>query len=502
MEVIYCQNNQPSIVNYTASWTQDRQTLKVKYDLDDKDNIQHRIDVKIFSLSESNKYLQYNPISSTGDIGSNVTNGNNKEIILSFANTIPDKVVIKLTADDGMKHNIINNAINNISSTDLMNNLRTLQGKRNANTDPMHLNNSRIFLKNYFEQYFSTEELKMNTPTLQCINYSASQYGFNQPNNIIVIDAHYDSAGNSPGADDNASGVIGVMEAIKVLSPYCSDKTIRYLLFDLEELGLVGSNLYLNNQLSTKDSIKAVINFEMIGYYSEANNTQDLPTGFNVLFPEAYQEVINNNRKGNFITNVGNANSVNLINTYKSNGLKYVPELKIISLNVPGNGSIVPDLRRSDHASFWDKNIPALMITDGANFRNKKYHTVNDSIHYLNPEFMQRVIATAIASIAELAGINEASCVQMVLPAMESNDNDYRINNLIFQHQNELYIDADLSAVSQLALYNQSGQLIFSKNSINTHVLDMDHIIKTSGLYYYTIKINDNIVSGKIILNL
>ncbi|MBK8449631.1 MAG: M28 family peptidase [Saprospiraceae bacterium] len=68
----------------------------------------------------------------------------------------------------------------------------------------------------------------------------------------------------------------------------------------MEENGLVGSSIYNANQLSKRDSIKAVLNFEMIGYYTEQANTQDLPTGFNVLFPDAYNQVIANNRKRRF----------------------------------------------------------------------------------------------------------------------------------------------------------------------------------------------------------
>ena len=56
----------------------------------------------------------------------------------------------------------------------------------------------------------------------------------------------------------------------------------------------------------------------------------------------------------------------------------YVPDLRSVPLSVPGNGQIAPDLRRSDHARFWDANIPALMLTDASEFRNTNYHTPAD----------------------------------------------------------------------------------------------------------------------------
>jgi Zn-dependent M28 family amino/carboxypeptidase len=81
---------------------------------------------------------------------------------------------------------------------------------------------------------------------LTCVNYVADQYGMNNPEEIYVVDAHYDGVSISPGADDNGTGVVGVLEAMRILSKYSTNKTIRYALFDLEELGLVGSNVYLS----------------------------------------------------------------------------------------------------------------------------------------------------------------------------------------------------------------------------------------------------------------
>lgn len=87
------------------------------------------------------------------------------------------------------------------------------------------------------------------------------------------------------------------------------------------------------NQIAVQDKVKAALNFEMIGYYSNEPNSQTLPTGFNILFPEAYNAVVNDQYRGNFITNVGNVLSSSLIASYQNNATKY-SSLKVISLTV------------------------------------------------------------------------------------------------------------------------------------------------------------------------
>ena len=174
----------------------------------------------------------------------------------------------------------------------------------------------------------------------------------------------------------------------------------------LEEDGLVGSTRYVSSGIPAGDQIAGVFNFEMIGYYSEQPNTQTLPNGFNLLFPDANAAVINNQYRGDFITNVGNTVSLPLAMAFAEAAALYVPDLKVITLNVPGNGQLAPDLLRSDHAPFWFGNYPALMLTDGANFRNECYHTPQDTFdHKLNFTFMANVTKATLAAAAKLAEI-------------------------------------------------------------------------------------------------
>ncbi len=222
------------------------------------------------------------------------------------------------------------------------------------------------------------------------------------------MDAHYDTVNNAPGADDNGSGTVGVMEIARLLSRYPSKKTQRYIGFDLEEASLKGSINYVTN-IPADEQIEGVFNFEMIGYWSDQPNTQTLPSGFSLLFPAQALEVQNNQYRGDFITNVGNTTAQSLALLFSNAAQQYVPGLKVLTLEVPGNGQAVPDLRRSDHAPFWDSGRKALMLTDGANFRNECYHTPGDTLEdKLNFTFMSNVVKATIAAMAQLVEIQHA----------------------------------------------------------------------------------------------
>src|SRR5690606_22115028 len=98
----------------------------------------------------------------------------------------------------------------------------------------------------------------------------------------------------------------------------------------------------------------------------------------------ASQDVADDEYRGNFLFACSNTNSNPLLATFVAASEDYVPELRLVSASLPGTGTIAPDLRRSDHARFWDAGIQALMLTDAANFRNPNYHTPGDSIGTLN----------------------------------------------------------------------------------------------------------------------
>jgi hypothetical protein len=499
----YAQNQIPKITNKNITINTIDNKIEIDFDVIDTDNQDLDIQCRIYNISPSNKYEEIIPQLINGDIGFPVKQGSNKHISIYFdlaANQ--SKLMVTLSAYDRESLDV-KALLAQVSPEKLKEHLIQIEGKRNT-SDPSFYNTARNYITNQTEIYLPVKTLQVTSPLYTCINYESTKIGNDNPSNIIIMDAHYDSAPVSPGADDNGSGVVGVLEAIRVLSEYSFKKSIRFLYFDLEELGLIGSNIYATNQLDKRDSIKGVINFEMIGYYTEAPNSQVFPNGFNVLFPEAYNLVVANNNKGDFITNVGCTNSAYLKNAFELNAKTYVPDLKVISLEAFGTGTITPDLRRSDHAIFWDKNIPAVMITDGANFRNKNYHTAKDSIGYLNFDFMANVVRAAIATMIDWGEIEHGTTIEIPVDLSTTTSNFTSNQFYAYCLNNQILIKSNLDRGNvRFELFDVTGNSIctesLSLNTANLTTLNCRYL--KPGIYFLTTMFENDRQTQKIFVN-
>lgn len=220
----------------------------------------------------------------------------------------------------------------------------------------------------------------------------------------VIVSAHYDSVPNCPGADDNGSGVAGVLEAARVLAKGEYRRTLVVACWDEEEDGLVGSRAYAQRAKSDGDTIVGAFVFEMIGYRSSMPGSQTLPPGFPVIFPEAAAQVTDNESRGDFIAVIGDSSMAGPQGAYLA--AADALGLRALSLSLAQdqkNSALFADLRRSDHASFWEVDYPALMLTDTANFRNSHYHCTSgpDAVSDLDTSFAAAVVSATVWAAAE-----------------------------------------------------------------------------------------------------
>ena len=221
--------------------------------------------------------------------------------------------------------------------------------------------------------------------------------GKDKQDEIIIIGAHYDTVWLSPGADDNASGIAALIEIAKNLSMDNFSRTVRFIAFANEEqpfseTDMMGSRIYTKLTKQKGENIIAMFSLEMLGFYSSEPGSQKYPPVIRPFYPDT----------GNFIAFVTNLNSRSLLKKAINN--YHDANFAAQGLAVPE--SIVPDIRRSDHASFWDSGYQAVMITDTANFRNPNYHSVGDTIETLDFERMASVVSGLTVMIRELANTN------------------------------------------------------------------------------------------------
>jgi hypothetical protein len=223
------------------------------------------------------------------------------------------------------------------------------------------------------------------------INIVAEKRGLRHPDEILILGAHYDTVPGSPGADDNAGGVAVLLEVARNLRHVRLGSTVRAIAFSLEEYGFGGSTHHAQKARERGEKILGMISLEMVGF---THPKQNYPPD---LHPEDFPP------HGDFIGIVGNERSKLLVERVYGAFRKHVPELPAQFLLVPDHGERMPEARLSDHSPFWDRNYPALMVTDTAFLRNPNYHLPSDTMETLDFEFMRRVAAGIFQSTLELA---------------------------------------------------------------------------------------------------
>ncbi|MEB3358382.1 MAG: M28 family peptidase [Synechococcales bacterium] len=210
----------------------------------------------------------------------------------------------------------------------------------------------------------------------------------------LLVGAHYDTVGRSPGADDNASGVAVALEVARRFATLPITLPLRLVFFDLEEVGLVGSRAFVAALGPLEDLAGAVI-LEMMGFSCTEPGCQSFPEGLPIAQPSD---------RGDFLAVVGDMAHPALVDAFLANASSEDPlSLPIFTLKVPTLGPLAADLLRSDHVPFWERRLGAVMVTDTANFRNPHYHQPNDRPDTLDPVFLTGAAQAVVNAIASLS---------------------------------------------------------------------------------------------------
>lgn len=224
----------------------------------------------------------------------------------------------------------------------------------------------------------------------------------------VLVSAHYDHVGTCPGADDNGSGVAGVLEAARVLATGRYDRTLVVACWDEEERGLIGSQAYARRAAAAREAIAVAYVFEMIGFRSSEPESQRLPTGLNLVFPRQATQIRENDNRGDFITLIANESARPAAAAMERAATALsLPSVSLFLTPAQTRSALYGDLQRSDHAPFWVADYPAIQITDTAEFRNPRYHCRGgqDTVDSLDPAFMRLVVQATVGSAAETLGL-------------------------------------------------------------------------------------------------
>ncbi len=314
-------------------------------------------------------------------------------------------------------------------------------------------------------EVYTPPPLKQNSE-----NIVAIKSGSVNPDSVIILGAHYDSWSDesmmtyAPGANDNASGVAGIVELSRILSQYDSKYTLEFVAFSAEEIGLLGSEHYAASAEVSGKNIKAMINFDMIAYASSSFWVVDL---------------------------YGDDNSkwlVELAAEMATNYTGVVPEKKI------------QIFANSDHYSFLKRGYATLFMIHPDPFAYPYIHTNMDELNKLTIQYEVEIVKTGIATIANIAEIVtdvENMYVYSTLP-----DRIVTYQNYPNPFNSSTTITFLLSKQShvEISIFNSLGQIIRNlksdNNSAGTHSIEWDGRDDfgedvVSGIYFYNLKASD-----------
>jgi hypothetical protein len=240
--------------------------------------------------------------------------------------------------------------------------------------------------QNYIEQEFASMGLEVRLQEYEAYgestaNIIAHSRSFDPSSPALILGAHFDTVQNTPGADDNASGVAVLLESARLLMDYYPDRleNILFVAFSTEELPAfgtqnMGSSLFAKGLDDLGYIAESALILEMLGYFDNQPGSQEIPCDIQGM-PNT----------GNFVALVADGMSAGLANRIVAGYNASSSQVPVVPMVFPNpDQCVLQFMRMSDNRSFWDVGIPALMITDTSFLRNPNYHQSTDTLATLS----------------------------------------------------------------------------------------------------------------------
>jgi hypothetical protein len=225
-------------------------------------------------------------------------------------------------------------------------------------------------------------------------NLEVERPGSSRPEEIVIVGAHYDSVVGAPGANDNGTGVAAVVALAEAFAARTPSRTLRFVAFVNEEPPFaqtpsMGSMVYATRSRERGERITAMLSLETMGYFSDPPGSQRYPSVLRWVYPDS----------ATFIAFVSDLSSRTV--------LKRAIKRFRATASIPSEGGALPanlpGVGWSDHWSFWQVDVPAIMVTDTALFRYPAYHREEDTPEQVDYERLARVVAGLEHVVADLA---------------------------------------------------------------------------------------------------
>lgn len=277
----------------------------------------------------------------------------------------------------------------------------------------------------------------------------------------IIVGAHYDTKGRSPGANDNGSGVIATLEIARIIRSIGTDRSIRFINFGAEELGLIGSEHYVRNTLTNYDEVVLMLNIDQLGGTVGQDNSR-----ITCERDEDENPIINNSA------------SFAITDTLARMVILYSTQTPILDRAFS-----------SDYEPFEDVGIVITGLYQAGRDRNN--HTETDIVANMDTEATTQAIKSALAATLYFGRINTVASISTLAQP------------LLHISPNPAYDKIEIpdgSVGDVVTITNHTGSIVMQAKLSST--LSVDLASMSDGLYTVSIYSpqKDNIRRAKLII--
>lgn len=421
---VQAQNQPPSISDVKVQLADNNQ-VSVRYVVKDKE--EKSVSVDFYVSTNEGKTFTKQTAGVQGDIGNAVSTGK-KSFTWNYSNFNGDvrTATFKLVADDGFKINIAD-LVAQVDSNRIRNRVTGITGIRDNFSDQGKVQLDKV--KNIIQTNFTGNNFNLRRQPFVFGGYSGENFiakkkGTRRQDSIYVVCAAFDGAENSPAANNNGSGLAGLLEIADIISQYNFKNTIVVLSTDYTAEEFIGSKNYVfRGGIEKYERVDAALDLDRIGTFSNKPNTHPMEADVVDLFPKMYDQIKADSAKANFLRIISNPLSRPLADKFKDVASRYVPDLKIYTQEFPGYGEFVRGtfsyVQFSDHICFWYRKYKALWISD-AREGSRRDNTPDDTVDKLNFKFLTDVVKISLATLVEMAGLEHTGVYEgsFVTPSM------------------------------------------------------------------------------------
>ena len=247
-------------------------------------------------------------------------------------------------------------------------------------------------------------------PELNGANLVAIAEG--ESDEAILVVAHHDTVRGSPGADDNGAGLAALLELASLFEGRRFHRTVILAAPDFEEIGLVGSR-YLVSWLRRRYRVRGAVVYDPIGYMNPATGSQRVPSGIDLLYPGQIERLAQRGNPGDTVVTLYRRVSLGLVSEWARCLAASIGSERVLLLRDPLDLPVIGpalfalpvarNFSRSDHVRFWQRGLPAIQVTNTANFRNPNYHRPTDTPATLDYVTLAAIVAATALLVERLA---------------------------------------------------------------------------------------------------